>query len=630
MPLHGRHLFLFLLLFPSFFFVTAVSTNFFDYCPERRCGNLTVRYPFYLLPTTASSSQSVCGYEGLGISCDKGGAILALPSDVYSVKGIDYGAEKLFLVDTEIGLYACPAPRHNVSLDPNSTLKFDPVNTNYTFLINCSAGPSPSSSAYPPPTSDFVLPTIDCLSSQYHNSYVLPADRASLSAQWLRACNRSVVVPFEGVGGIPSNGGFPTVVKNGFVLVWSQAARCSDCEATKGCCGRNTATSDFICFCDDGPHDRDCDDRGVAGFLVSLLVACLLIRVIRSLTNRVSGSRTPTKVEKFLIDYKALTATRYTYNDITKMTDKLKHKLGQGGYATVYKGWLSDGTPVAVKLMERSYNDGEEFCNEVATIGRIHHVNVVRLIGFCAEGSRRALVYDFMENGSLEKFTDTTIAGRCLLREKLYDIAHGIARGIEYLHQDCDRRIIHFDIKPHNILLDHDFTPKISDFGLAQTYSKERDSVTVTKGKGTIGYIAPELIYGISKHVSPKSDVYSFGMLLIAMIGMKGKVGPCDGASSEAYFPQWIHATLSKNLKFEGIGEEQDEMFRKVATIALWCIQWNPRDRPCMKEVIRMFESSTSELATPPNRFYPEIEPQYMIDRVGDSPSATECSGLLV
>ncbi|XP_031490442.1 rust resistance kinase Lr10-like [Nymphaea colorata] len=189
------------------------------------------------------------------------------------------------------------------------------------------------------------------------------------------------------------------------------------------------------------------------------------------------------------------------------MISKFKCQLGQGGFGNVYKGWLTNGTPVAVKLMEKSYNDGEEFCIEVATIGMIHHVNVVHLLGFCVEGSRRALVYDFMENGSHEKFTDTTVAGRCLLRERLYDIALDTSRGIEYLHQGCDRRIIHFDIKPHNILLNSDFTPKISDFWLAKSFCKERNSVTITEGKGTIGYIAPELVYGNSKHVSHKTDV---------------------------------------------------------------------------------------------------------------------------
>ncbi|XP_031499902.2 rust resistance kinase Lr10-like [Nymphaea colorata] len=344
----------------------------------------------------------------------------------------------------------------------------------------------------------------------------------------------------------------------------------------------------------------------------SFLLACLLFFITRSLW--ISSSRrspalngclqlhTTTKVEKFVMDCRPLTATRYTYNDLMKMTSKFKHKIGQGGYGSVYKGWLTNGTPVAVKLMEKSYNDGEEFCNEVATIGRIHHVNVVRLLGFCVEGSRRALVYEFMANGSLEKFINTsTIADHHLSRERLHGIALGIARGIEYLHQGCDRRIIHFDIKPHNILLDLDFTPKISDFGLAKSYGRERSIVTITEGKGTIGYIAPEVFYDNSRHASHKADVYSFGMLLLSVVGMKENFGPTEGSSSEAYFPYWIHETLSKNHKCQGIGEGEDGMIPKMATIALWCIQWNPNARPCMKDIVRMLEGSTTNLTMPPN-----------------------------
>ncbi|KAF3792375.1 putative LRR receptor-like serine/threonine-protein kinase [Nymphaea thermarum] len=712
MPLRHRHLLLFLLL-PFFFFIFNISAkNLSDYCPETRCGSLIVNYPFYLESTVPFSSQSICGYEGFGINCSTGYPILTLPTDVYLLKSTDYNSKKLALVDTEIDFNPCPAPGHNVSLDPNSTLKFD-------------SQPVPFLQRLP-------LPIINCLSNQYYRSYVLPPDKASVSAQWLPVCNRSVEVPLiSGVGSIPDNGNFPMAVKSGFMLDWSPPADCSGCEATKGCCGRNTTTGRFISLCNDVLHDKNCNDDPSYVHLYSFLAIHVILQEaqangkpkqlrsshdepvldlsvkaphqlslpspnlqpaklcqskillyisewlalkickelnialnIKTKTSRqtnlnmsrhssfrrhfllvclffcLTRSRSlfqphpPVKVEQFLLDYQTLTTTRYTYNDIIKMTKKFKHKVGQGGYGSVFQGWLSNGTIVAVKLIQKSHNDREEFCNEVATIGRIHHVNVVRLLGFWVEGSRRALIYEFMANGSLEKFTNTTDVGHCVLRENLYDIALGIARGIEYLDQGCDQRIIHFDIKPHNILLDHDFTPKISDFGLAKSYSKDRNSVTIREGKGTIGYIAPELFYGNSKHVSHKSDVYSFGMLLIAMVGLKEKIGAADGSSSEAYFSQWIHDTISNDQKFEGIGEDEDEMVRKVATIALWCIQWSPIDRPCMKEVIRMFESCTSNLIIPPKHFCPAIQPDYMIEAIdssstysaADSPDFAACA----
>lgn len=140
-------------------------------------------------------------------------------------------------------------------------------------------------------------------------------------------------------------------------------------------------------------------------------------------------------------------------------------------HGTVYKGKLPDGPLVAVKILNESTGDGEEFINEVASIGRTSHVNVVTLVGFCYQKNKRALIYEYMPNGSLDKFIHNqgSSKGNCHLEWKtLPEIAVGVARGLEYLHRGCNTRILHFDIKPQNILLDKDFCPKISDFGLAK------------------------------------------------------------------------------------------------------------------------------------------------------------------
>ncbi|KAK2453450.1 rust resistance kinase Lr10 [Trifolium repens] len=173
-------------------------------------------------------------------------------------------------------------------------------------------------------------------------------------------------------------------------------------------------------------------------------------------------------------------------------------KLGNGGYGSVFKGQLRSGRLVAVKLLDKGKSSGQDFVYEVATIGRIHHVNVVQLIGFCVEGSKRALIYEFMPNGSLEKYIFSPADESCSLSyEKLYIISLGVACGIEYLHNGCDTKILHFDfdIKPHNILLDENFNPKVSDFGLARLYPIDKSIVLLTATRGTIGYMAPELFY---------------------------------------------------------------------------------------------------------------------------------------
>ena len=183
-----------------------------------------------------------------------------------------------------------------------------------------------------------------------------------------------------------------------------------------------------------------------------------------------------------------------------------------------------------------SKSNGHDFINEVVTIGRIHHVNVVKLIGFCVQGPKWALIYEFMYNGSLDKFIFLKQENNTPLSwEMLYKIALGVGRGIEYLHQGYDMQILHFDIKPHNILLDEDFTPKILYFGLAKLYSIDESIVSLTATRGMLGYIAPELFY---KNI--KADVYSFGMLL-EMVGRRKNVDALAEHSSQIYFPSWIY-----------------------------------------------------------------------------------------
>jgi len=151
---------------------------------------------------------------------------------------------------------------------------------------------------------------------------------------------------------------------------------------------------------------------------------------------------------------------RFAYTDITAITSHFRDKLGQGGYGSVYKGeLLPRNVQVAVKMLGNSNCNGDEFISEVSTIGSIHHINVVRLVGFCAEEMRRALVYEYMPHGSLDKYIFSS--ERSFSWDKLNDIALGIARGINYLHRGCDMQILHFDIKPHNILLDSNLYPKL-------------------------------------------------------------------------------------------------------------------------------------------------------------------------
>jgi serine/threonine protein kinase len=196
----------------------------------------------------------------------------------------------------------------------------------------------------------------------------------------------------------------------------------------------------------------------------------------------------------------------------------------------------------------------------MGTMARIHHVNVVRLIGFCADGFRRALVYEYLPNDSLQKFISSANARNVFLGwERLHHIALGVAKGIEYLHQGCDQTILHFDIKPHNILLDNDFNPKIADFGLAKLCSKYKSAISMTTARGTVGYIAPEVFSRNFGNVSYKSDVYSFGMMVLEMVGGRKNVDDTAENGDQVYFPEWIYNLLEEgeDLRFQ-IEEEGD------------------------------------------------------------------------
>ncbi|RVW18993.1 Rust resistance kinase Lr10 [Vitis vinifera] len=275
---------------------------------------------------------------------------------------------------------------------------------------------------------------------------------------------------------------------------------------------------------------------------------------------------------------------------------------GQGGFGSVYKGKLQSGRIVAVKMLVMSKANGQDFINEVATIGRIHHVNVVRLVGFCIQRSKWALVYDFMPNGSLDKFVFLDQGNNIPLNwERLYKIALGVGRGIEYLHQGCDMQILHFDIKPHNILLDEDFTPKVSDFGLAKLYSTNDSIVSITAARGTLGYIAPELFYKNIGGVSFKADVYSFGMLLLEMVGKRKNVNTFAEHSSQMYFTSWIYKyDQEEDMEMGDATEEEKRYVRKMVIVALWCIQMKPVDRPSMSQALEMLEGEVELLNMPP------------------------------
>ncbi|KAG2643828.1 G-type lectin S-receptor-like serine/threonine-protein kinase At5g35370 [Panicum virgatum] len=324
--------------------------------------------------------------------------------------------------------------------------------------------------------------------------------------------------------------------------------------------------------------------------------------------------------------------TRFSYAEIATMTGNFETKIGSGGFGSVYKGELPGGEGlVAVKKLEAAGVQAKrEFCTEITVIASIRHVNLVRLRGFCAEGSRRLLVYEYMNRGSL----DRSLFGRTgpvLEWGERMEVALGAARGLAYLHTGCDQKIVHCDVKPENILLAGGGQVKIADFGLAKLMSPEQSALFTTM-RGTRGYLAPEWIS--SAAISDRADVYSFGMVLLELIhGRKNRgeqtgnnnnvavVGsgeelsdwpsgwssaaaaastPSGGSGSgDDYFPmvalelheQGRHLDIV-DARLEGRVDEAEAA--RAVRIALCCLHEDPARRPSMAAVVRMLEGTVS------------------------------------
>ncbi|XP_020232862.2 LEAF RUST 10 DISEASE-RESISTANCE LOCUS RECEPTOR-LIKE PROTEIN KINASE-like 2.4 [Cajanus cajan] len=384
---------------------------------------------------------------------------------------------------------------------------------------------------------------------------------------------------------------------------------CDECYNHRG--GQCRLDNNQKFYCDTGKTGKKLLVVGLVAAASVLVIAgvVVLVVVMACFRRKIFLRENPTHriIEGFLKEHGPLPTSRYNYSEVKKMTDSFRNKLGQGGFGTVYKGKkLHDGRVVAVKILNKSDGNGEEFINEVASISRTSHVNIVRLLGFCLDGSKRALIYEFMPNGSLDKFiyeekSPPQVAHQ-LHCKILYDIAIGIARGLEYLHRGCNTRILHFDIKPHNILLDEDFCPKISDFGLAILLEKE-SAVSIFGARGTAGYIAPEVFSRNFGVVSHKSDVYSYGMMILEMVGMKNNIKAEVNRSSEIYFPHWIYNRLESDqeLGLQNIRNKSDDnTVRKMTIVGLWCIQTYPSTRPAISKVVEMLESKVELLQIPP------------------------------
>ncbi|CAN1219626.1 Probable LRR receptor-like serine/threonine-protein kinase At1g56140 [Linum perenne] len=340
-----------------------------------------------------------------------------------------------------------------------------------------------------------------------------------------------------------------------------------------------------------------------AGVLVVLVILLIIITVfwkfmkLNQITELVKTDKLPQGVASEVMSGTLRTISYFDYQTLKKATKNFHpdNLLGRGGFGPVYKGKLRDGRTVAVKRLslEKSQQGESEFLAEVRMITSIQHKNLVRLLGCCSEGEQRLLVYEYMKNRSLDLLVYGNFSrnsNQFMDWNTRFQIILGIARGLQYLHEDSPLRIVHRDIKASNVLLDDKYQPRISDFGLARFFPEDQAYLSTTFA-GTLGYTAPE--YAIRGELSEKADIYSFGVLVLEIICCR-KNTDLSLPSEQQYLPEYAWKLYEKNK----VNELIDPMLRRhgmverevvhVIHIAFLCLQPLANLRPPMSEVVSM------------------------------------------
>ncbi|KAL2522186.1 Protein kinase superfamily protein [Forsythia ovata] len=579
-------------------------------------GIQNITYPFW-----GGSRQGFCGYPGFQLNnCQGDVPILTISSIQYRVLEIDNTTQTIRVAREDLWNSICPRFLNNTILEPN-LFTFSPDYPNITLYYGCNGQPITQlpSMFYCNRTQTInslsffrigeALPSFPGTGISCDNNIFVPVNQTA--AEYLALPTASTIVLQEALA-------------SGFSLQWSaNNSVCENCIQSGGLCGTNRNSTLFACHCADRTYALTCNDTSsqtgngsnanpririfiaasAFGACILFVISILCVCFRRNYIARICGpfwrkiAKKSANLEDILEKCGPMAPKRYRYSDIKKMTASFKDKLGQGGYGIVYKGKLQDGCLVAAKVLNESKADGEEFVNEVSSISRTSHVNIVTLLGFSFEGSKRALIYEFMPNGSLDNYIyerEKKISP--LGWEKIHHIAIGIAQGLQYLHNGCNTRILHLDIKPQNILLDQDFSPKISDFGLAKLCLRKESKMSMLGTRGTVGYIAPEVFSRSFGVVSCKSDVYSYGMMILEMASGRKNSDMESDHSSELYFPHWIYKCLLTDqdikLRCTVVDKAAEAIARKMILVGLWCIQTDPAKRPSIDRVLDMLQEA--------------------------------------
>ncbi|CAN6353307.1 unnamed protein product [Urochloa humidicola] len=334
----------------------------------------------------------------------------------------------------------------------------------------------------------------------------------------------------------------------------------------------------------------------IAAAMFGLTVICFCFWSMRTATQKSSGKPYSPNPD----DIQVINSLLLDLSTLREATDNFSesNKLGEGGFGAVYKGVLSRGQEIAVKRLSLGSRQGiQELKTELALVAKIQHRNLVRIKGVCLEEHEKLLVYEYMPKRSLDTIIFESQKSKELDWTKTLKIINGVARGLQYLHEDSQLKIVHRDLKPSNVLLGFDYNPKISDFGLAKLFDQDQSQAVTSHIAGTFGYMAPE--YAMRGQYSVKSDVYSLGVLILEMVTGRKNNTFVDSEQSvdllSLVWEHWTTGTITELLDLPGCRAPQGQM-SKVVNIGLLCVQDNPADRPTMSSVNVMLSSDTVSL----------------------------------
>ncbi|XP_037411307.1 G-type lectin S-receptor-like serine/threonine-protein kinase SD2-5 [Triticum dicoccoides] len=384
------------------------------------------------------------------------------------------------------------------------------------------------------------------------------------------------------------------------------------------------------------PADQSLHTGPAVGTSVSIAIAGAIVLIVTFIFFILRRRRTRRhhEMEEEEAEFGQLQGTpmRFTFQQLEAVTEQFKDKLGEGGFGSVFEGQLGEER-IAVKRLDRAGQGKREFLAEVQTIGSIHHINLVRLFGFCAEKSHRLLVYEYMPKGSLDRWIygrHENSAPPLEWRVRCKIIAD-IAKGLSYLHEDCMKRIAHLNVKPQNILLDDDFNAKLSDFGLCKLIDRDMSQV-VTRMRGTPGYLAPEWL---TSQITEKADVYSFGVVVMEIVS--GRKNLDTSLSEESIhlitlLEEKVKSNHLEDLIDKGSNDMQahERDVIQMMKLAMWCLQIDCKGRPKMSEVVKVLEGTMDAESNIDHNFVATNEPNFGIaGNVNSSapPVASDVSG---